>query len=71
MDNELLSRACRAYLRTGDRVPLPSWADSDVEKHQNEGGTDTATITLRNVNGVLARYRFRAGRLRRLTARGG
>ena len=62
MNDELLSRACRAYLRTDDRVPLPSWADSDVNRH----GTDAAIITLRNANGVLARYRFRAGRLRRL-----
>lgn len=67
MNDELLSRACRAYLRTGDRVPLPSWADSDVARHR----INTATITLRNVNGTLARYRFRAGRLRRLTPRAG
>lgn len=64
MDNELFSRVCRAYLRTGDREPIPSWADSEVDRV----ASDTATITLRNVNGLLARYRFRAGRLRRLTA---
>lgn len=27
MDNELLGRACRAYLHSGDRVPIPSWTD--------------------------------------------
>ena len=64
MDQELLNRACRAYLSSGNRVPIPCWGRSDVECHEN----GTATITLRNVNGVLARYRLypRADRLRRL-----
>jgi hypothetical protein len=67
MNHELYGRACRAYLRGGQRVPIPSWYGSDVDEHENV----TATITLRNVNGVLARYRHypRTDRLRRLPCR--
>jgi hypothetical protein len=64
MDNELYSRACKAYFRTGDNKSAPCWGGSDVNWHDN----NTATITLRNANGVLARYRYYSelGRLRRV-----
>jgi hypothetical protein len=67
MNQELYDRACRAYFRSGEQLLMPSRHGSDVDIHED----GTTTVTLRNVNGVLARYRHypRTDRLRQLSCR--
>jgi hypothetical protein len=66
-DEELLTRAMRAYFirakKEGEGVDQPSSSASGIE----EGGHNQKFVVLRNCNGVLAAYRVRKdGRLLRL-----
>jgi hypothetical protein len=62
-DKDLVDRTTRTYFRGHPRRDVPS-DNSAVEWLNN----DRATVTLSNVNGVLARYRYDRvhDRLRRL-----
>lgn len=57
-DADLIERARIAYLKAGG-VNQPSDASEVVKKN------GITTITLRNINGVLAMYRFGGGALKR------
>lgn len=52
LEEEIVRRACRAYLRGGEGRPVPSYGMSDV----SWAADGTAAVILANVNGVLARY---------------
>jgi len=53
-DEELIARACKAFMRLNPDAPFPSRVDSEVEDYTEY----ELLISLRNVNGVLAEYVF-------------
>jgi hypothetical protein len=62
---DLYRRACQAYLRSCPTNPCPSATLSDVVFGADGDNGISALVQLRNVNGLLACYAYRDGRLRR------